>query len=944
MDWAAVDWAAMGGAGAFRADSLGPVSARRGDDPEVSVVVADSDGAAIDRTLASALAQSFRSLEILLVSDNRHDHPRVRRIAPPIGAVSTGDLRNAGLDAARGRRILFVDAGDELHRHACRNLVVAAEDAGAEVAVGRWVRLSTAGRPVDPPVAELYRQTTAFAALDDEPALLRDAALCNKMFDLQMLRRHGVRFDDNTAFSGRGVVGRALALAGGIAVTPQQVAMRDADEAGPVSDLVMEHRALDEFLAGHASPRVQLAKQVSFLTEELPLALAIVAAGSDADTPAALASLGSYLEALPASTFEQLEPLLNLGVFLVRQGDVDGVRSVVDYLAHDRKITTRLVQRDGRVYWSDRHLDTAEGRRMLDVTTVGFQELRLSQLHLESRVDDYHVKGARLVVRGHTINQLGRLPTDSSVEIALVVAPGRSSRREVAPLTLVAHTDDRLDWEGTVDLSSVVRPGWRGYRSWTLRLRLTVAGESSLVPISAYDDPRIADVRLYSRLRWYPLGNALRTEVTPRGNLALRLVPEGALASAVERVFRVLLTASLARRMLETLGVLVRGLRRLSHGTETKARIYRDLLVRLPQDKKSVVFENHMGQSYSDNPRYVFEELARRDAGFKAIWSFAGDPPPMPEGVRTVPRNSWRYFLALARAGYWVDNQGLPPAITKPARTRYLQTWHGSALKRMGEDTPAFRSMPEDRQERHREMVARWDYFVARSEHDVRTLVPALRVRGEVLRSGYPRNDPLVQLRSNEQRAAVRDELGLPRDAVLVLYAPTFRETYSKGRQDFTLQVDLDQMFAKLPEHVLLVRTHYLQRLRLPAAAHAVARDVSHFPDITPLMVAADILVTDYSSVMFDFANTGRPMVFFAYDYDDYVHSERGVYFELAEKAPGPLVHTGEELLQALSTVDAWRPDYEERYQKFVAEFGEYDTGQAARQVVDRVFFGSAHG
>src|SRR5947209_8853396 len=110
VDWAAVDWAAMGGAGAFRADSLGPVSARRGDDPEVSVVVADSDGAAIDRTLASALAQSFRSLEILLVSDNRHDHPRVRRIAPPIGAVSTGDLRNAGLDAARGRRILFVDA------------------------------------------------------------------------------------------------------------------------------------------------------------------------------------------------------------------------------------------------------------------------------------------------------------------------------------------------------------------------------------------------------------------------------------------------------------------------------------------------------------------------------------------------------------------------------------------------------------------------------------------------------------------------------------------------------------------------------------------------------------------------------------------------------------------------------------------------------------------
>jgi CDP-glycerol glycerophosphotransferase len=151
-------------------------------------------------------------------------------------------------------------------------------------------------------------------------------------------------------------------------------------------------------------------------------------------------------------------------------------------------------------------------------------------------------------------------------------------------------------------------------------------------------------------------------------------------------------------------------------------------------------------------------------------------------------------------------------------------------------------------------------------------------------------------------------------------------------------------MLEKLPGHVLLVRTHYLQRLRLPAAAHAVARDVSHYPDITPLMVAADILVTDYSSVLFDFADTGRPMVFFAYDYDDYVHSERGVYFELADEAPGPLVHTSDELIQALSTVESWRPDYDDRYRSFVSGFGEYDTGDAARKVVDHVFFGSAGG
>lgn len=375
---------------------------------------------------------------------------------------------------------------------------------------------------------------------------------------------------------------------------------------------------------------------------------------------------------------------------------------------------------------------------------------------------------------------------------------------------------------------------------------------------------------------------------------------------------------------------------------ETKSSFYRHLFVRLPQKRRSVVFESHMGQSFSDNPRYIFEELRGRDERFDVVWSFADDPPSMPAGVRTVRRSSWRYYLALARARYWVDNQGLPATITKPSRTTYLQTWHGSALKKMGADTPGFRSWPEERRARHRAGVARWDYFLVRSEHDVRTLVPALEVAGEVLRYGYPRNDPLVQLRSTSQRDEVREQLGLPVDAVLVLYAPTFRETYAQGRQRFTLPIDLDNLRDELPDHLLLVRTHYLQRMRLPAASHAAARDVSHVPDITPLMAAADVLVTDYSSVMFDFANTGRPMVFYVYDYEEYANDERGVYWDLETLAPGPLVRTSDELIQALATVDTWREDYQERYRSFVSNFGEYDKGDAARRVVDHLFFGAA--
>src|SRR4051794_11991518 len=562
----------------------------------------------------------------------------------------------------------------------------------------------------------------------------------------------------------------------------------------------------------------------------------------------------------------------------------------------------------------------------------------------DARVAAVDLRGSQLVVRGSAAAPVADRADDAGTTFALVVAPAGTDREVAVPATVVDRTPAAVHWECTLDLPSVVRPTWRGYRSWGLRLATTTDAQRTLHRLWVEDAAGVDRITLLRRGRWLPAGTVLRTHVNARGNLMLQLAAEGAVGRQVAPVSQPAVLLAQRRPVRRAVGRARHAGTRLLAGPEAKARVYRHVLTRLPLQRRLVVFESHMGQALSDNPRYVFEELHRRDAGFDIVWSFAGEPPPLPSGVRAVRRNSWGYFLALARAKYWVDNQGFPGAVTKPTRTTYLQTWHGSALKHMGEDTPAFRRMSAQRQARHREMVARWDYFVTRTEHDVRALVPALHVQAEILRTGYPRNDPLVQMQSPEQRAAVRAELGLPADGVLVLYAPTFRETYEGGRQPFELRVDLDKMLEKLPDHLLLVRTHYLQRLRRSVTTHPAARDVSSVPDIAPLLVAADILVTDYSSVMFDFANTGRPMVFFTYDYDDYANSERGVYFELQDTAPGPMVRTGDELIQALATADAWRADFDKRYRAFVAEFGEYDTGTAARQVVDHVFFGPARG
>ena len=115
-------------------------------------------------------------------------------------------------------------------------------------------------------------------------------------------------------------------------------------------------------------------------------------------------------------------------------------------------------------------------------------------------------------------------------------------------------------------------------------------------------------------------------------------------------------------------------------------------------------------------------------------------------------------------------------------------------------------------------------------------------------------------------------------------------------------------------------------------------RDVSAYPDATELMLAADVLVTDYSSMMFDFANTGRPMLFFTYDLDAYRDEIRGFYFDFAERAPGPLLRTTDELAAALQDIDAVVSEHAERYREFAAEFCELDDGRAAERVVDRLF------
>jgi CDP-glycerol glycerophosphotransferase len=210
-----------------------------------------------------------------------------------------------------------------------------------------------------------------------------------------------------------------------------------------------------------------------------------------------------------------------------------------------------------------------------------------------------------------------------------------------------------------------------------------------------------------------------------------------------------------------------------------------------------------------------------------------------------------------------------------------------------------------------------------------------------MLEVGYPRNDLMHSPEAGAVAEQVRARLGIPEGKRVVLYAPTWRDDqyYSRGRYKFDMRLDVERARAALgDDHVLLIRLHTNVVDGVEEDGHGFVRDVSQYPDITELYLVSDVMISDYSSVMFDYANTGRPMLFFTYDLADYRDRLRGFYFDFEAEAPGPLVETSDDLIDAIRDVDAATAGHKERYDAFVDRFCPLDDGQAAARTADRVF------
>jgi CDP-glycerol glycerophosphotransferase len=378
-------------------------------------------------------------------------------------------------------------------------------------------------------------------------------------------------------------------------------------------------------------------------------------------------------------------------------------------------------------------------------------------------------------------------------------------------------------------------------------------------------------------------------------------------------------------------------------GQRSLRRGYYPMMLRTPV-RDSILFVSWKGKQAGDNPLGIAQELRRRGDDREQLWMVNDWSVPVPEGGQAVLRGTQEYYEALARSRYLVSNDDMQLPFRKRDGQVYLQTWHGTPLKRIGFDiaNPQF-IMGRAYFDHLARDVAQWDLLVSQNPFSTPIMRRAFRYDGEICESGYPRNDLLHRPDAPHLAARVRERLGLPEGKRVVLYAPTWRDNqvYSNGRRyRFDMRLDLERAYNALgQDHVFLIRGHHQMADDVPAGMRpGFALNVSAYPDITELYLVADVLVTDYSSAMFDYAVTGRPMVFFAYDLAEYRDNLRGFYFDFEAEAPGPLLETSADVIAAVNDVDSVARTYRDAYHRFASRFCPLDDGKAAARICDRLF------
>ena len=353
-------------------------------------------------------------------------------------------------------------------------------------------------------------------------------------------------------------------------------------------------------------------------------------------------------------------------------------------------------------------------------------------------------------------------------------------------------------------------------------------------------------------------------------------------------------------------------------------------------DDKTAIFFAFKGKSYACSPKAIYDYMLTDEKyeDFNYIWAF-NEPEKHKEiankpNTRVIKYGGKEYQKCLAKAKYWIFNYRVDDCIYPKKNQVYLQCWHGTPLKKLGYDLKDTHNAMNSESEIHNKYKLdrqKFDYLLSPSKFASEKFATGWNMvntntRNKLLEVGYPRNDFLYNYTENDVKV-IKEKLDLPKEKKIILYAPTWRDDQHQAGIGYTYktEVDFDMLQNNLQnDYIILYRAHYLVANSFDFAKYkGFIYDVSQVDDINELYIITDVLITDYSSVFFDYANLKRPMIF---------------YMDIDE-LPGDILKTEEGLVEAIRKTDQFA--YDEKYKRFNEKYNYLDDGEAAKRVVQKI-------
>lgn len=367
-------------------------------------------------------------------------------------------------------------------------------------------------------------------------------------------------------------------------------------------------------------------------------------------------------------------------------------------------------------------------------------------------------------------------------------------------------------------------------------------------------------------------------------------------------------------------------------------------------DEKMVIFDSFLGKGYSCNPRAIYEEMLNQSKfdDWKFVWVMRKPSSLQLYRGEVVRYNSLKHFYYLAKSKYWIFNSKTPAYMYKKSNQVYLQTWHGTPLKKLardieiGEDATFYRTKmsKDDMVKTYDQDVEKYDYLISPNEYSTERFISAFGVgRDKIIETGYPRNDILTNY-NKELVENIKNSLGIDDSKKVILYAPTWRDNvYDVKGYSFMPKVDFKKWREVLgDDYFIIYKPHYLIVNNIDQEG---LEDFIYFSkatdSINELYLASDLLITDYSSVFFDYSILKRPMLFYMFDLDDYDENIRGFYIDIND-LPGPIIQDEDVLLRNIKDLDTVVNTYKTKQERFTQQICYLEDGHASDRVVDLVF------